>query len=74
MFQDACKAVVTELVHKINSHDKEVKEDMALSVLILAEVQVHVPPMPDSAVLTSASPYLLLLTIIVSLHNVLSAS
>ncbi|KAK4312989.1 hypothetical protein Pmani_015654 [Petrolisthes manimaculis] len=72
--KESCKAVLTDLVQKINRQDKEVREDMALSVLILAQVQVHIPPLPDSAVLISVSPYLLLITTYVSLHNGLLAS
>lgn len=67
--------MVTELSQKINTHAREVREDMALSVLILAEVQVHLPPKPDSASLSRCSPPLLLfLAALASLHHTLLAS
>lgn len=59
----------------INRHAREVREDMALSVLILAEVQVHMPPVPDAAALCRCSPHLLLLlATLASLHHTLMAS
>lgn len=67
---------MTELGQKINSHAQEVREDMALSVLILAEVQVHMPPVPDAAALCYCSPQLMLLLLatLASLHHTLLAS
>lgn len=75
VLQEACEEIVTELGQKINSHAREVREDMALSVLILAEVQVHMPPVPDAAALCRCSPHLLLLlATLASLHHTLLAS
>ncbi|XP_063863908.1 LOW QUALITY PROTEIN: uncharacterized protein LOC135102557 [Scylla paramamosain] len=71
----ACEEIVTELSQKINFHSPEVREDMALSVFILAEVQVHMPPKPDCASLSCCSPpLLLLLAALASLHHTLLAS
>lgn len=67
--KEACEKVVTEVGQKINSHAKEVREDMALSVLILAEVQVHVPPVPDDSTLAQC-PHLLLLLLLAVLPSV----
>ncbi|KAK8744146.1 hypothetical protein OTU49_001022, partial [Cherax quadricarinatus] len=74
--KDACEDVVTDVGLKINNHAKEVREDMALSVLILAEVQVHVPPLPDAATMIQCPHLLLLLplTALASLQRVLLAS
>lgn len=75
VLQEACEEIVTDLGHKINSRVQEVREDMALSVLILAEVQVHMPPVPDAAALCRCSPQLLLLlAALASLHHTLLAS
>lgn len=73
--QLACEEIVTELSQKINFHSPEVREDMALSVFILAEVQVHMPPKPDCASLSCCSPpLLLLLAALATLHHTLLAS
>nr|XP_045582939.1 uncharacterized protein LOC123745882 isoform X2 [Procambarus clarkii] len=74
--KEACEDVVRDVGQKINNHAKEVREDMALSVLILAEVQVHVPPLPASATMVQFCPLLLLLPLaaLASHQHVLLAS
>lgn len=61
--QEECEDSVTEVKNMINEHDPEIRADMALSLLILAEVQVRVPPLPAAAAIAHCPPLVLLATL-----------
>nr|XP_027207323.1 uncharacterized protein LOC113800719 [Penaeus vannamei] len=58
--KEECEDSVTEVKNMINEHDPEIRADMALSLLILAEVQVRVPPLPAAAAIAHCPPLVLL--------------
>ncbi|KAK7067896.1 hypothetical protein SK128_019585 [Halocaridina rubra] len=62
--KEECEESVAEVSKMINTHEKEVREDMALSVLILAEMQVHVPPLTSAAAVIKCPPFIMLMTIV----------
>ncbi|XP_064121270.1 uncharacterized protein LOC135225755 isoform X4 [Macrobrachium nipponense] len=68
--KEECEDSVAEVSKMINTHEKEVREDMALSVLILAEMQVHMPPLNAGAGVIHCPP--LILVIIIALMVLIS--
>lgn len=64
--QEECEESVTEVKDMINQHDSEIRADMALSLLMLAEVRVHVPPLPAAAALAHCPPLVLLTTLVLA--------
>ncbi|XP_042856624.1 uncharacterized protein LOC122243055 isoform X3 [Penaeus japonicus] len=64
--KEECEESVTEVKDMINQHDSEIRADMALSLLMLAEVRVHVPPLPAAAALAHCPPLVLLTTLVLA--------
>ncbi|XP_066976220.1 uncharacterized protein [Macrobrachium rosenbergii] len=61
--KEECEDSVAEVSKMINTHEKEVREDMALSVLILAEMQVHMPPLTAGAGIAHCPPLILVIVL-----------
>ncbi|XP_068230286.1 uncharacterized protein [Palaemon carinicauda] len=76
--KEECEDSVEEVTTMINTREKDVREDMALSVLILAEMQVHMPPLNAGAGIAHCPPLILVTTIalmiLISTQHTLLAS